>query len=69
MALEIKYISRKKNSNTDSFSRYPVSIATEQLQDTSATELNGGVAAFDYNREVESKDGEDTLHDWQLADS
>ena len=69
MKLEIKHRSRKKNSNADALSRYLVSIPVEQLQDTSATELSGVVAALDYNGEVKSKDGEDTLHDQKLTDS
>ena len=69
MELEIKYRSGKKNSNPDALSRYPVSIPVEHLEDTSATELNGVVAALDYNGEIESKEGEDTLYDRQLADS
>ena len=63
MELEIKYRSGKKNSNADALSRYPVNIPVEHLQDTSATELNGVVASLNYNKEVESKDGEDTLRD------
>ena len=68
MELEIKYRSGKKNSNADALSRYPVSTPTKPLQDTSVTEVNGVVAALDSSREVESKDGESTLHDRQLAD-
>ena len=68
MELEIKYRSGKKNSNADALSRYPVSTPTEPLQDISVTEVNGVVAALDSSREVESKDGESTLHDRQLAD-
>ena len=63
MELEIKYRSGKKNSNVDALSRYPVSIPAKQLPDTSVTEVNGVVAALNSNREVESKDGESTLHD------
>ena len=68
MKLEIKYRSGKKNSNADALSRYPVSTSTEPLQDTIVTEVNGVVAALDSSREIESKDGESTLHDQQLAD-
>ena len=68
MELEIKYRSGKKNSNADALSRYPVRTPTEPLQDISVTEVNGVVAALDSSREVESKDGESTLHDRQLAD-
>ena len=39
------------------------------MQDASATELSGVVAALDYNGEAKSKDGEDTLHDRKLTDS
>ena len=68
MELEIKYRSGKKNSNADALSRYPVRTPTEPLQDISVTEVHGVVAALDSSREVESKDGESTLHDRQLAD-
>ena len=69
MELEIKYRSGKKNSNPDVLFRYPVSIPVDQLQDTSAPKLSGVVATLDYDGEVESKDGEHTLHDRQLVDS
>ena len=46
MELEIKYRFGKKNNNADALSRYPVSIPVEHLHDTSATELNGVVAAL-----------------------
>ena len=68
MELEIKYRTGKKNRNADTLSRYPVSTPTGPLQDISVTEVNGVVAALDSSREVESKDGESTLHDRQLAD-
>ena len=66
MELEIKYRPGRKNSNADALSRYPVDSPT--LQDA-FTELSGMVATLDLNEEVESKDGERTLHDQQMADS
>ena len=60
MDLEIKYRPGKKNSNADALSRYPINVPV--MQDI-PTELSGVVATLDSKGEVESKDGENTLHD------
>ena len=69
MELEIKCRSGKKNNNADALSRYPVSIPVEQLQDTSATELNGVVAALDYNMKLNQRTGSSPYmtDDWLMA--
>ena len=65
MDLEIKYRPGKKNSNADALSRYPIDVPV--VQDI-PTELSGVVATLDSKGEVESKDGENTLHDQQMSD-
>ena len=63
--LEIKYISGKKNSNSDTLSRY--SLDTPTIQNGFA-ELGGVVATLDLNNEVELKDREGTSHILQIYD-
>ena len=66
MDLKTKYKPGRKNNNADAVSRFPKDLPT--MQDVFA-ELSGMVTTLDLNDEVESKDGESTLHNQQMVNS